>query len=451
MRQYQSTTSIVRSMDCHAPSRPRWRPFRAKSHIWKRTLRWCAIGPRGCRRGDALRVGLCWAGQARPWLAGLRCARPPPQHQFGYVGAARHCANVRFISLQKGPAAAETRAAGFDLLDVMDDVTDFADTAAIVANLDLVISVDTSIVHLAGAMGKPVFLLDRYDNCWRWLSGREDSPWYPTLRIFRQQRSGEWAPVIAPRRYGTRCSGEPSIPLAGNTEMPHDAGCEIDRREPVRCEIRQRRSPRHRSATWVTARIARGRRAGRSPADPACPSAAWRRAIVPARRTRSPAIGLQRHGEGQTVVRRLTHGREIGRVEHLPGPRLRRQEVAEPVAPVLGIRMQIDQARIAAGHCDHVVRVATGLQAGGDQLGLDVDNAGHRFVAMIGADDQQDVVAGRASRDPPRRSPCRRYGPRRAARRDVPASLAELVLGVIGFAQPQHGERRAAVRPAHRR
>jgi ADP-heptose:LPS heptosyltransferase len=79
----------------------------------------------------------------------------------------------------------------------MDEVRDFADTAAIVANLDLVISVDTSVVHLAGAMGKPVFLLDRYDHCWRWLSGRDDSPWYPGLRIFRQGRPGEWAPVIA--------------------------------------------------------------------------------------------------------------------------------------------------------------------------------------------------------------------------------------------------------------
>jgi ADP-heptose:LPS heptosyltransferase len=79
----------------------------------------------------------------------------------------------------------------------MGAVSDFADTAAIVANLDLVISVDTSVVHLAGAMGKPVFLLDRYDNCWRWLSGREDSPWYPSLRIFRQRRSGEWGPVIS--------------------------------------------------------------------------------------------------------------------------------------------------------------------------------------------------------------------------------------------------------------
>ncbi len=103
---------------------------------------------------------------------------------------------VQFVSLQKGPASEQARAAGFELLDVIEAARDFADTAALVANLDLVISVDTSVVHLAGAMGKPVFLLDRYDNCWRWLSGREDSPWYPTLRIFRQSRSGEWGPVI---------------------------------------------------------------------------------------------------------------------------------------------------------------------------------------------------------------------------------------------------------------
>ena len=79
----------------------------------------------------------------------------------------------------------------------MTGVADFADTAAIVANLDVVVSVDTSVVHLAGAMGKPVLMLDRYDNCWRWLSGRIDSPWYPHLRIFRQKRPGEWGPVVA--------------------------------------------------------------------------------------------------------------------------------------------------------------------------------------------------------------------------------------------------------------
>ncbi len=75
----------------------------------------------------------------------------------------------------------------------MPDVEDFADTAAVVANLDLVVSVDTSVVHLAGALGKPVFLLDRYDNCWRWLSVRPDSPWYPGLTIFRQDRPGDWS------------------------------------------------------------------------------------------------------------------------------------------------------------------------------------------------------------------------------------------------------------------
>jgi ADP-heptose:LPS heptosyltransferase len=103
------------------------------------------------------------------------------------------CAGVSFVSLQKDAAAS-----GFPapLHDPMPRVRDFADTAAIIANLDLVISVDTAVAHLAGGMGKPVFLLDRFDNCWRWLSGRQDSPWYPTLRIFRQPRPLAWEPVV---------------------------------------------------------------------------------------------------------------------------------------------------------------------------------------------------------------------------------------------------------------
>ena len=80
----------------------------------------------------------------------------------------------------------------------MPGVADFADTAAIVAGLDLVVSVDTAVAHLAGAMGRRVLLLDRYDNCWRWLSGREDSPWYPgVLRILRQGSPGDWRGVLA--------------------------------------------------------------------------------------------------------------------------------------------------------------------------------------------------------------------------------------------------------------
>jgi len=145
-----------------------------------------------------LRVGLVWAGQARPWLPGFATVdtrRSTSLAQFAPFGAVE---GVRFVSLQADAPAAEARdpPAGLALHDPMSEVVDFADTAAIIANLDLVVSVDTSVAHLAGALGKPVFLLDRYDNCWRWLSGRADSPWYPTLRIFRQTMIGDWAPVM---------------------------------------------------------------------------------------------------------------------------------------------------------------------------------------------------------------------------------------------------------------
>jgi Flp pilus assembly protein TadD len=144
---------------------------------------------------SALRVGLVWAGQARPWLPGFTSLDRRRSTDLATLAPLGSISGVQLVSLQKGAPAPETP--DLELIDVMGAVSDFADTAAIVANLDLVISVDTSVVHLAGAMGKPVFLLDRYDNCWRWLSGREDSPWYPSLRIFRQRRSGEWGPVIS--------------------------------------------------------------------------------------------------------------------------------------------------------------------------------------------------------------------------------------------------------------
>jgi hypothetical protein len=78
----------------------------------------------------------------------------------------------------------------------MDEVTDFADTAALIEALDLVISVDTSTAHLAGALGKPVWLLNRFDSCWRWMRARDDSPWYPSLRLFRQEAMGDWDGVV---------------------------------------------------------------------------------------------------------------------------------------------------------------------------------------------------------------------------------------------------------------
>ena len=142
----------------------------------------------------ALTAGLVWAGQARPWLQGFTSVdrrRSAGLVAFASLGTVR---DVRFVSLQAGTPAAQGQEPplGMDLTDPMESVRDFADTAAIIANLDVVISVDTSVAHLAGAMGKPVFLLDRYDNCWRWLSGRTDTPWYPSMTIFRQPRPGDW-------------------------------------------------------------------------------------------------------------------------------------------------------------------------------------------------------------------------------------------------------------------
>jgi ADP-heptose:LPS heptosyltransferase len=105
---------------------------------------------------------------------------------------------IRVVSLQKdGPRLPDGLPDGLPVTDVMAEVEDFADTAALVAELDLVIAVDSAVAHLAGALGRPVWLLDRFDPCWRWVTDRRDSPWYPSLRLFRQPRAGDWESVLA--------------------------------------------------------------------------------------------------------------------------------------------------------------------------------------------------------------------------------------------------------------
>src|SRR5262249_20094419 len=99
-------------------------------------------------------------------------------------------------SLQKGAAAAQTAPEELHLIDWTPELDDFADTAALVSELDLVIGVDTAVIHLAGALGRPVWLLNRFDAEWRWLRDRVDSPWYPTPRQFRQRQPGDWATVM---------------------------------------------------------------------------------------------------------------------------------------------------------------------------------------------------------------------------------------------------------------
>jgi len=99
------------------------------------------------------------------------------------------------LSLQQAARAEELAALGVDVFDAGPQLSDFAETAALIANLDLVISVDTAVAHLAGALGAPVWTLLAFPPDWRWLLGREDSPWYPSMRLFRQRQPGDWASV----------------------------------------------------------------------------------------------------------------------------------------------------------------------------------------------------------------------------------------------------------------
>ena len=107
--------------------------------------------------------------------------------------------NITFYSLQKGEGARQAKypPEGMRFFDYTDNIDNFSDTAAFIMNLDLIISVDTAVAHLAGALGKRVWILLPFVPDWRWLLNREDSPWYPTMRLFRQPSLGDWESVIA--------------------------------------------------------------------------------------------------------------------------------------------------------------------------------------------------------------------------------------------------------------
>ena len=150
-----------------------------------------------------LRVGLVWSGGFRPNLPALW---PRDARRNIPLAKLAPLANeeIEFFSLQKGQRAeselTELQSANWSgptITDFTPQLHDFSDTAALIENLDLVISVDTAAAHLAGALGKPVWILNRFDTCWRWLLERTDSPWYPTARLYRQETAGDWDGVIA--------------------------------------------------------------------------------------------------------------------------------------------------------------------------------------------------------------------------------------------------------------
>jgi Tfp pilus assembly protein PilF len=150
-------------------------------------MNWNAwLGPR-----DRPRIGLAWSGNPKNNIDHKRSMRLSSLLSLLDI-------NATFVSLQKDVLAGDAAVlkARSDLHHFGDELKDFSDTAALISNLDLVISVDTSVVHLAGALAKSVWVLLPFIPDWRWLLDREDSPWYPTARLFRQDDSRAWDNVI---------------------------------------------------------------------------------------------------------------------------------------------------------------------------------------------------------------------------------------------------------------
>jgi hypothetical protein len=149
------------------------------SQVWAEKIR---------DKGDTLKVGLVWSAEGGDRSCDL--------NTFSSLGS---ISDIIYYSLQKGSASEQAKnpPKGMQLIILDEEIRDFSVTAAVIANLDLVISVDTAVAHLAGALGKKVWTLLPYIAPWRWMLDREDSPWYPTMRLFRQPAPGDWNSAMA--------------------------------------------------------------------------------------------------------------------------------------------------------------------------------------------------------------------------------------------------------------
>jgi tetratricopeptide (TPR) repeat protein len=152
----------------------------------------CADWTSRVAAASGLRVGLVWAGNPRHRNDRNRSCK------LSELAALKEVPGVSWFSLQKGEASAQKAGGPFsDMVDLAPQLNSFSDTAAAIMALDLVIAVDTSVAHLAGALGRPVWLMLPFAPDWRWLLGREDTPWYPSARLFRQVMLGDWHGVAA--------------------------------------------------------------------------------------------------------------------------------------------------------------------------------------------------------------------------------------------------------------
>jgi len=185
--------------DCHIPQMSLPRILRTTVDTVPATVPYLSVEDslveawrRRIGQAKARNVGLVWGGNPDYRFErrrGLPLAKLAPLASVG---------GVALFSLQRGPQAAELESlpSGFRVENIEAADNQITDTAAILANLDLVVTVDTMVAHLAGAMARPVWTLLPYSPDWRWMQDREDSPWYPTMRLFRQPRPGDWDSVI---------------------------------------------------------------------------------------------------------------------------------------------------------------------------------------------------------------------------------------------------------------
>ena len=150
-----------------------------------RIAKWKSALPQGRK------IGIVWAGNSAHSNDSRRSM------PVGTLTPLLETKNATFVSLQTGRRADEVRRLGAGIFDLSPYLIDWAETAAIVANLDLVIAVDTAVAHLAGAMGVPVWTLLPHAPDWRWMLARDDTPWYRSMRLFRQEKPGDWAGVTA--------------------------------------------------------------------------------------------------------------------------------------------------------------------------------------------------------------------------------------------------------------
>jgi len=162
--------------------------------VWEDRLQ-----PLTSRAPEALKVGICWAGMSRdehPSAAAIDLLRSTTLASFAPLA---RIPNILWVSLQKGKPAEQikTPPPGMTIGDFTEDMHDFYETCCAVSNCDLVISVDTAVVHAAASVGIPTWVLSRWDGCWRWFGNREDSPWYPSLRQFVQPSPGDWDGMLA--------------------------------------------------------------------------------------------------------------------------------------------------------------------------------------------------------------------------------------------------------------